>query len=51
LNTLAFKGFLPFGHLIPASLAEHRGLAPALLALGGGVLLSASVAATVALRQ
>ena len=51
MYTFAFNGFLPFGNLIAGTLAEHRGLAPAMVALGGGVLVSAIVAATVALRQ
>jgi predicted MFS family arabinose efflux permease len=45
MYTFAFNGFLPFGNLIAGSLAEHRGLAPTMLTLGGGVLVAAIVAA------
>lgn len=44
MYTFAFNGFLPFGNLIAGTLAEHRGLGAAMLALGGGVLASAAIA-------
>lgn len=51
MYTFAFNGFLPFGNLIAGTLAEHRGLAPAMIALGGGVLVSAAIAITYVLRR
>ena len=51
MYTFAFNGFLPFGNLIAGTLAEHRGLSAAMFTLGGGVLLSALIAAAVAFRH
>jgi MFS family permease len=45
MYTFAFNGFLPFGNLIAGTLAEHRGLGPTMYTLGGGVVVSAGVAA------
>ena len=45
MYTFAFFAFLPFGNLFAGILAEHRGLRPTLLAMGGGLVLAA-VAAT-----
>lgn len=44
MYTLAFYAFLPFGNLVAGTIAEHRGLPPTMLLLGGGLLLSALVA-------
>lgn len=41
MYTFSFSGFLPFGNLLGGILAEHRGLPPTMLALGGGLLLAA----------
>jgi MFS family permease len=45
MYTFAFSGFLPFGNLFGGILAEHRGLQPTMLFLGGGLLVTAAVAA------
>lgn len=44
MYTFAFSAFLPFGNLLAGILAEHRGLSPAMLVLGGGLLVCAGVA-------
>jgi len=44
MYTFAFFAFLPFGNLLAGVIAEHHGLEPALLAMGGG-LIAAAVAA------
>ena len=44
MYTFAFYAFLPFGSLIAGLIAEHRGLAPTMVLLGGGLLLSAVAA-------
>jgi MFS family permease len=51
MYTFAFFAFLPFGNLLAGVLAEHGGLKPTMLALGGGLLVSALAAAPVALRD
>jgi MFS family permease len=48
MYTFAFYAFLPVGSLVAGLIAEHRGLAPTMVVLGGGLLLSA-VAAMVAI--
>jgi MFS family permease len=45
MYTFSFFAFLPFGNLMAGILAEHRGIAVTLLALGGGLVASAVVAA------
>jgi MFS family permease len=45
MYTFAFFAFLPFGNLFAGILAEHRGLTPTLLAMGGGLVLAVTVAA------
>ncbi len=51
MYTFAFSGFLPFGNLFGGILAEHRGFQPTMAMLGGGLLLTAMVAAPLALRD
>jgi len=51
MYTFAFSGFLPFGNLFGGILAEHRGFQPTMAVLGGGLLLTAAVAAPIALRD
>ena len=51
MYTFAFSGFLPFGNLFGGILAEHRGLQPTMLMLGGGLLVTAAVATPLALRE
>jgi MFS family permease len=51
MYTFAFSGFLPFGNLFGGILAEHRGFQPTMAVLGGGLLLTAAVAAPIALRE
>jgi MFS family permease len=51
MYTFAFFAFLPFGNLLAGTVAEHRGLSPTMLLLGGGLLLSAVAAAPMALRD
>ncbi len=51
MYTFAFSGFLPFGNLFGGILAEHRGFQPTMAMLGGGLLLTAAVAAPIALRD
>jgi MFS family permease len=41
MYTFAFYAFLPFGNLVAGLIAEHRGLGPTMVLLGGGLLLSA----------
>ena len=50
MYTFAFSGFLPFGNLFGGILAEHRGLRPTMLMLGGGLLVTAAVATPLAVR-
>jgi predicted MFS family arabinose efflux permease len=45
MYTFAFFAFLPFGNLFAGIVAEHRGLAPTMLAMGVGLVLAASVGA------
>ena len=45
LYTFAFFALIPFGNLAAGLMAENRGIAPALLMLGGGLLGSAMLAA------
>ncbi|MBK5257964.1 MAG: MFS transporter [Thermoanaerobaculia bacterium] len=45
MYTFAFFAFIPFGNLAAGIVAEHRGIAAALMMLGGGMLLSAALAA------
>ncbi|HEX9162370.1 MAG TPA: MFS transporter [Thermoanaerobaculia bacterium] len=45
MYTFAFYAFLPFGNLAAGMLAERRGITITLAALGGGLVLSAVVAA------
>jgi MFS family permease len=51
MYTFAFSGFLPFGNLTGGILAEHRGLQPTMLVLGGGLLVTAIAATPLALRE
>ena len=51
MYTFAFSGFLPFGNLFGGILAEHRGLRPTMLMLGGGLLVTAAVATPLAVRR
>jgi predicted MFS family arabinose efflux permease len=51
MYTFAFSGFLPFGTLFGGILAEHRGFQPTMAMLGGGLLLTAAIAAPIALRE
>jgi MFS family permease len=44
MYTFAFYAFLPFGSLVAGLIAEHHGLAPTMILLGGGLLLSAVAA-------
>jgi len=44
MYTFAFFAFLPFGNLLAGVIAEHHGLGPALLAMGGGLLVAALAA-------
>jgi len=44
MYTFAFSGFLPFGNLFGGILAEHRGLPPTMLMLGGGLIVTAVIA-------
>jgi MFS family permease len=50
MYTFAFSGFLPFGNLFGGILAEHRGLQPTMLMLGGGLLATAAVTTPLALN-
>ncbi|MEK6373092.1 MAG: MFS transporter [Acidobacteriota bacterium] len=50
MYTFAFFAFLPFGNLLAGVIAEHHGLAPALLAMGGG-LIAVAVITTLASRE
>jgi len=50
MYTFAFSGFLPFGNLFGGILAEHRGLQPTMLMLGGGLLVTAAVGTAVSSR-
>lgn len=45
MYTFAFFAFLPFGNLFAGILAEHRGLAPTMLAMGGGLVVAGAAAA------
>ena len=45
MYTFAFSGFLPFGNLFGGLLAEHRGFQPTMAMLGGGLILTAAIAA------
>jgi MFS family permease len=45
MYTFAFSGFLPFGNLFGGLLAEHRGFQPTMAVLGGGLIVTAAVAA------
>lgn len=45
MYTFAFSAFLPFGNLLAGIIAEHRGIAVTMGALGGGLLLAAATAA------
>ena len=47
MYTFAFFAFLPFGNLFAGIVAEHRGLAPTMLAMSAGLVLAALVAAGV----
>lgn len=47
MYTFAFYAFVPFGNLGSGVLAEKRGIAMTLMILGGGMVLSAMLAATV----
>jgi MFS family permease len=40
MYTFAFFAFLPFGNLFAGILAEHRGLTPTMLAMGGGLVVA-----------
>ena len=51
MYTFAFSGFLPFGNLFGGILAEHRGLQPTMLMLGGGLLVTAAVTTPLALNR
>ena len=51
MYTFAFSGFLPFGNLFGGIVAEHRGLPPTMLMLGGGLVATAIVATPLALRE
>lgn len=51
MYTFAFFGALPFGNLMAGSLAEHRGLPPTMLALGGPLLVCAAAGAALRLRE
>jgi MFS family permease len=44
MYTFAFFGFLPFGQLVAGILAEHHGLAPAMLFMAGGTVIAVGVA-------
>src|SRR5207244_4107159 len=48
MYTFAFFAFLPFGNLFAGIVAEHRGLTPTMLAMGGGLV---AVAAAIAIVQ
>ncbi len=50
MYTFSFSGFLPFGNLFGGILAEHRGFQPTMAMLGGGLLLTALVAAVLSSR-
>ena len=50
MYTFAFSGFLPFGNLTGGILAEHRGLQPTMLVLGGGLVVTAMIAMIVSSR-
>jgi MFS family permease len=45
MYTFAFSGFLPFGNLFGGLLAEHRGFQPTMAMLGGGLIVTAAIAA------
>ncbi len=45
MYTFAFFAFIPFGNLAAGLMAERRGIAMALVMLGGGLLASAALAA------
>ncbi|MEO8034140.1 MAG: MFS transporter, partial [Acidobacteriota bacterium] len=45
MYTFAFSAFLPFGNLLAGVTAEHRGIGATLATLGGGLVLSAVLAA------
>jgi predicted MFS family arabinose efflux permease len=47
MYTFAFSGFLPFGNLFGGILAERRGFQPTMAVLGGGLIVTAAVAAAV----
>jgi len=44
MYTFAFFGFLPFGQLIAGILAEHNGLAPAMLFMAVGTVVAVGIA-------
>jgi MFS family permease len=45
MYTFAFSGFLPFGNLFGGILAERRGFQPTMAVLGGGLIVTAVIAA------
>jgi MFS family permease len=45
MYTFAFFAFLPFGNLLAGVVAEHHGLGPTMLAMGGGLLVAVVIAA------
>jgi len=47
MYTFAFYAFLPFGSLFAGIVAEHRGLATAMVAMSGGLVAAATLAAAV----
>ena len=51
MYTFAFFAFLPFGNLFAGILAEHRGLPPTLLAMGGGLVAVVATIAATAMRS
>jgi MFS family permease len=46
MYTFAFFAFVPFGNLLAGLVAEHGGLTPAMLAMGGGVVATVAIAAS-----
>jgi MFS family permease len=50
MYTFAFYAFLPFGSLFAGIVAEHRGLAPAMLGMSGGLLAAAMLSARLTAR-
>jgi len=49
MYTFAFSGFLPFGNLFGGILAEHRGFQLTMGVLGGGLLATALITASLVL--